>query len=317
MITTDDQLIEQRKKMMVKLELAHDRLKRYMSYMGPGLKRKIKRARLLRSRYLIHTLIKLRILKQLEIFTKTFFDKKIKIRMPDLDGKFLFFYGLLIEPEHKLCKYLVNELSESDTFFDIGANYGFYTLLAQNFGAKAHAFEPNPEIYELLEQTFSGKNAIGVKINQIALADTVGEVNFFDTSKAGHSGRGTIIFDTTEDISSFLRARRVFTTTLDQYVEEFGRPTFIKLDVEGAELAVINGGIKTLTATDGLTLSVEVFGGERGRKFSAEVIERLCNWGFKPFSLKEDGQPVAVDIDSPTAYVDSLPEGFDNMIFKK
>ncbi|MBU0625180.1 FkbM family methyltransferase [Patescibacteria group bacterium] len=308
---------ERRKEIMIRLESAHNRMKRYESFRGPGVKRKILRALLLRDKYLIYVLCQLHLLGQREVFAPTFLDKKIRVRVPDLDASYLFFYGILLGLEHKLCRYLVNELNETDKFFDVGANYGFYTLLAQSFSAEAHAFEPNPEICKLLEKTFNGENAVGVKINQIALADTIGEVNFYDTSAAGLSGRGTIISETAENMSNFLKVQRVPTTTLDQYVEKFGRPTFIKIDVEGAELAVINGGIKTLTTTEGLTLAVEIWGGERGRKFSTGVIERLCDWGYKPFSLNELGQPIAVDIDSPIAYIDSLPNTFDNMIFKK
>jgi FkbM family methyltransferase len=307
-----------RKEIMSKLRMAHNRVEHYKCLDGLGIKLKIKRAILLRSKYLIYSLFKLRILNCLEFFTPTFFGKKIKIRLSDIDGMFIYRYGILVGSEYKLCQYLVNELDENDCFFDIGANCGFYTLLAQSLGAEVHAFEPNLEIYKFLEETFKKEGAKRVKLNCLALSDRAGELDFFDTSLVGISGLSTTVADAVKDFSNQLKPLRVSAITLDQYIKKSIPPSFIKIDVECAELTVINGGIETLTTNNGLTLSVEVHGGERGRKYSANVLERLCGWGYIPHYLNEEGQALRINFETAIAYLDLLGEGnWDNLIFKK
>ena len=78
--------------------------------------------------------------------TETFFNKSIYGYVLDKDFLPINFFGNLISNEFPLLRYFVREISESDIFFDIGANYGFYSLLATELikDSNIHLFEPNP-----------------------------------------------------------------------------------------------------------------------------------------------------------------------------
>jgi hypothetical protein len=68
------------------------------------------------------------------------------------------------------------------TFVDVGANYGFYSLLAAqwNPALKVLAFEPVPEIYEALRNNLALNNLLQrVKAHQLALAGQSGNAVFY------------------------------------------------------------------------------------------------------------------------------------------
>lgn len=122
--------------------------------------------------------------------------------------------------------------------YDIGANSGFYSMLAaRRTGAngRVHAFEPNPRNVATLWEHVRLNRLSQVTVHPLALADSPGEMNFDDTNS--FSGR----------LSQF-GSCLVTTTTLDLLLEShmIEPPTIVKLDVEGAELAALQGGHQTL-----------------------------------------------------------------------
>lgn len=141
-------------------------------------------------------------------------------------------------------------VTKGDVVFDIGVFWGLYTvLLSQLVGekGKVYAFEPNPKLLPSLELT--AESLSNVKLYPIALSDKQGEVNFFvpeeDASMASLS-------DWTNGIAGDVYKITCKMQRLDDLVEEekIPAPNFIKCDVEGAELSVFNGGIKTLNRVD-------------------------------------------------------------------
>ena len=87
---------------------------------------------------------------------------------------FLFLNGILSGfGEYKLTKFFIKNLKEDDIFYDIGANYGFYSCLAAEFCKEVHLFEPIPFIFDNLKNNF--KNHQNVFLNNIALSDKKGK----------------------------------------------------------------------------------------------------------------------------------------------
>jgi len=123
--------------------------------------------------------------------------------------------------------------------YDIGASVGFYTLLgARGVGpdGRVYAFEPLTGNLEYLRRHLALNRATNVEIIEAAVSDVSGE-RCFDpgpNSSMGHlSAWGSV---------------RVISCTLDQLFAE-GRirpPTCVKIDVEGAEAAVIRGARQVL-----------------------------------------------------------------------
>lgn len=160
----------------------------------------------------------------------------------------------VLEPE---IEGLDQHVLRGDTCLDIGAEYGLYTIgLAALAGSSGRvvAFEPNPSLARWLRIVTRVLRIPRVTVANTALGDAVGWTelsvprrNFLPVHGrafivAGASGEGA----NTEFSSS--RHRRVRMETLDEVCRARGieRVDFVKADVEGAELAVLHGGIEVL-----------------------------------------------------------------------
>lgn len=122
--------------------------------------------------------------------------------------------------------------------FDIGANIGQAAkVLAQTFD-KVISFEPCWESYEILRDE-SPQNVVAISM---AVSDTNGEVELFETSRHIQSGQLTS-FDNNLDWGHCVGSRTVPCVTLVRAINLFGIPDFIKIDTEGHEVRVIRGGV--------------------------------------------------------------------------
>jgi FkbM family methyltransferase len=123
--------------------------------------------------------------------------------------------------------------------YDAGANVGFYTLLASKLvgdAGRVIAFEPDATNLEYLRRHVALNKAVNVEVFPLALADYSGSATF--GSDAGRS-QGAL---------SLSGDRTVEVTTLDSLLDA-GRippPSFIKMDIEGAEGAALRGAAHCL-----------------------------------------------------------------------
>lgn len=148
--------------------------------------------------------------------------------------------------------------------FDVGANWGFYVLLAhkhRSSGCEIVAFEPHPQSAKEL-RTQIELNGIGqATVIEAAMSDRDGTLEFLDTGSA--IGQKLAALGENGAPSRNIRVR---TMTLDAAAEQFGAPDLIKLDVEGAENLVLEGG-KNVMSEHRPALVVEVHGEERCARF--------------------------------------------------
>lgn len=133
----------------------------------------------------------------------------------------------------------VRHLKPGMVVHDIGANVGFYTLLASVLvgpSGRVVAFEPLPRNLEFLHGHSGRNRRDNVRVIEAAVADAPGEATFEDVahgSMAKLSARGSI---------------RVRLVALDELVErgEIPEPQMMKIDVEGAEVAVLKGAARLI-----------------------------------------------------------------------
>jgi len=136
-------------------------------------------------------------------------------------------------------------------FFDVGANVGLYSWEVRKVSPhrKILAFEPDPENIKLLEKTLSGANFQNVEICKCALSNRLAEVSFFQDNLT--SATGCVAGKDKPWIEQYLNGSaneiRVKTETLDSVVSEDKTPSLIKIDVEGHEVEVLQGGKNTLS----------------------------------------------------------------------
>ena len=119
--------------------------------------------------------------------------------------------------------------------FDIGANVGLYSLLFARKNATVIAFEPFPRNVEYLHRIVAINRVENVTIVPWAVGIEPGMRAFRqgETQASGHL--------------SAAGEQPVFCTSLDAYVEQYGiEPDLLKIDVEGAELEVLQGARRLL-----------------------------------------------------------------------
>jgi FkbM family methyltransferase len=139
------------------------------------------------------------------------------------------------------------EIRSSDILIDCGANIGGVASLFARTGAQVYAFEPNPVCFAAISKRFSLTPNVtcfnqGVTDKRCTLELTVknphGKWNEFDTSIAS-----TFMLDQLPPESSKTSIECV---DLSEFILSLGhRVRLIKLDIEGSEIAVINGLIDT------------------------------------------------------------------------
>ena len=129
---------------------------------------------------------------------------------------------------------------EGDIVYDCGACEGFFTRLALDSGAaRVVCIEPSGFMAACLRRTFANEIAQGrVVICEAALSSVAGRAMF--DQKPGEAFTGKLARSGSETVEL---------TTLDLLAETLGAPTFVKMDLEGAEYEALRGGVATLAQT--------------------------------------------------------------------
>jgi FkbM family methyltransferase len=123
------------------------------------------------------------------------------------------------------------------TFFDVGANYGFYSVLVgkSNPAVEIFSFEPVPEVFQLLQMNLA-RNKVSANTYQWAVSDTQGRFEFQISENSGESG-----FIANPD-HPVLMNMPVDTVSIDQFLDKISDgPCLIKIDTEGNELKALEG----------------------------------------------------------------------------
>jgi FkbM family methyltransferase len=135
--------------------------------------------------------------------------------------------------ESQLQKLVAQEVRPGSVFYDVGANVGFYSLLASGLvgAGKVFAFEPLPANIQFLNRHLLLNQIQNVEVLEVAISNQAGTA-FFRQEATRAMGRLQADGDC-----------RVQTAALDSLLQE-GRiapPNYIKMDVEGAEFTALIG----------------------------------------------------------------------------
>jgi FkbM family methyltransferase len=183
--------------------------------------------------------------------------------------------------ERPLQQLLARELKAGDVFYDVGANVGFFSLLASVLvGPRGRivAFEPLPRNVDLLRANLDLNAATNVSVVAAAVAETAGSTLF---ATAGSPSMGTM------DAS---RGLEVPVVGLDELVAsgEMPVPTAIKMDIEGAESRALSGARKTLEEHHPV-----IFLSTHGYRQHDECLQLLASLGYTVRTWRDgsaDGQ---------------------------
>lgn len=186
--------------------------------------------------------------------------------------------------------FLKSVFRDGDVFLDIGANLGWYSLVLgkQCPGAHIFAFEPIPSTVSVLERNIRLNGLENVEAVAMGMFNKDDELNFIFVEDVS----GATSLKMAGQTRGRAPAQEVLckTTTLDTFCTSRDlRPSLVKIDVEGAELMVVQGGEKTLEGTP--IILVELL-----RKWSREfgyhpndVFTYLAKYGYQAWEFAEDG----------------------------
>lgn len=192
------------------------------------------------------------------------------------------------EPEIDLVRFFLPHVKR---FIDVGANTGLYGFLAAQetaADAKVLMIEPQPDCIETLRETIWLNNwESKVMLLPCGLAGEPGELRLH------LSGTGST-FDNRFNDNVTLPTLNVSVETLDRLADQhpIGRPDFIKIDVEGFEQAVLDGGFHVLEQ-DRPVLFIEIADRILNRSFRNPkyqmTIETLQRHGYRVWRCTEKG----------------------------
>jgi FkbM family methyltransferase len=211
------------------------------------------------------------------VTARTFFDRDMRVHLPDLVGIKLYQYGFF---EEGLTRALIEKVPQGGVFIDIGAHVGYYTILASLLAGpegRVVAFEPTPRTRTELAFNTAGLDNVSIVPKaawdgptRLTLTDFGWRRSCFNSVVAARI-RGNPRHESIEveaiAVDDWLAAHDIV-------------PSFIKIDAESAEYRILQGLRGTIEKNRPI-LSVEV--GDYnlpGVPSSAELVRSLLALGY-------------------------------------
>lgn len=147
-------------------------------------------------------------------------------------------------------------IKKVSSFFDVGSNIGYYTIFACSENSNLHliSFEPAKSTLLYLKKNVLLNNFGGqIKIEEIALTDVKRPLTFHEVDnkkyKYTHHSLSGKSNASTRKLDKNFKIYTVPGTSLDTYCEKNAESAvdLIKIDAEGAELAILKGGYRTIS----------------------------------------------------------------------
>ncbi len=172
-------------------------------------------------------------------------------------------------------------IATGDLVFDIGANFGNRTKVFSRLGAVTVAIEPQTACADFLHSVF--KDTANFHLVRKALGAAAGQVEMLISNAHSISSLSPDWVRSVKESGRFSeynwdRKEMVLIDTLDNLIAQYGRPAFMKIDVEGFEEQVISG----------LSIPVEALSIEFAHEFiksTFRCIEHLCHIGDYQYQI--------------------------------
>lgn len=246
--------------------------------------------------------------RSVRVTTKTFWDGRMTVVFPEQVSVAIARYGVF---EEGLTRMVMDTLKPGMVFFDVGAHFGYFSLLAEwlvGETGQVHSFEPTPSTFGLLTTNLGSRR--NVRLNNVALFREESTLSLSDYGLR-YAAFNTLTGGKLDDATKARLAPTQVTvraTSLDRYMADTGvKPDFVKIDAEGAELDILKGMGRVL-AEARPAISLEVGDPEgTGAGGSREVLDYLASKGYTPYEFR-DGQVVPHRLTERYVY--------DNVLFK-
>ncbi|MEE1756785.1 FkbM family methyltransferase [Streptomyces sp. SP18CS02] len=222
---------------------------------------------------------------------RTRFGARVAVDTQDLIQRYLYMFGVW---EPHMTRWLQRRLRPGDTFVDVGANIGYYSLLASRLvgdGGRVVAIEASPAFHRRVVQHARLNGRGNIRAVNAAVSDSRTMLTFVLASSRNMGANSIVPYDGPAE-SSFEIEARPLTDLLE--AEEVAGARVIKIDVEGAEGAVVRGMAPLLgTLRPDAEITVEVAPDRMAQLGDAvaELYDTMRSHGFHAYRLDNDYAP--------------------------
>ena len=248
----------------------------------------------------------------------SFFGAEMKLILPA--GTDIYLTGCKShDSEIRLAKYLLNTLKRGDTFFDIGAHFGYFSLLgAEIVGieGKVFSFEASKSTFRILSDNINSYS--NIEIYNQAVSDKKSKLSFYEFP-ALYSEYNSIEITQFENTDWYSKNQpqeiKVEAISLSDFVEaKRVNPEVIKIDVEGAEYLVIEGA-KELLKNQSPKIILEFLNSTRKNEAHLKAQRLLELLGYAAFFINKEGRLKRCE--NIEEYLNFNCLDSDNIIFQK
>jgi len=203
-------------------------------------------------------------------------------------------FGQELVPTHQVPERTLAGLQATEfaLVFDIGANRGdflHWSLRRYRF-LEMHCFEPLPEPFAELQSLARRSSRLDRRVwaHNVALGDRAEDAIMF--AHREHLVSSSLLATTARTLELFPQAQKQQSTTirterLDDFVAQHGiviaHPTLVKMDVQGFENRVIEGGLKVLAQCHVLIIEINFERLYEGQASFREIFLALDELGFE------------------------------------
>ncbi|ATL83741.1 FkbM family methyltransferase [Streptomyces malaysiensis subsp. malaysiensis] len=226
--------------------------------------------------------------RPLHRLARTRFGATFAVDTQDLIQRYLYLFGVW---EPHMTRWLQRRLKPGDVFVDIGANIGYYSVLASRLvggSGKVVAVEASPTFLGLLQRHARRNGCANIRTVNAAVSDREELLTFILASSRNMGANSVVPYDGPAE-STFEIAARPLPDLLTE--DEIARARVIKVDVEGAEGGVVRGLVPLLDRLrPDAELTVEVTPqrmAELGDSVE-ELLAALTGHGFHVYRLTND-----------------------------
>ena len=223
--------------------------------------------------------------------------------------------GKAHDSEIRLSSYIINILKENDTFVDVGAHFGFFSLLAGMIvgsQGKVIAFEGGIDTYQVLQKNINIK--ANIQANNKVVSNIQGEVRFYQFPTA-YSEYSSLDIEQYKD-TDWIKNNPPKATVMDSIrlsQELKGQDVdMIKVDVEGGELEVLSGLSEYLINYNPIII-IEYLSADRNNQSHVLAAQYLVDRGYKSHIIDIKGEVKRCD--NLMEYMKREEMESDNIVF--
>jgi FkbM family methyltransferase len=225
---------------------------------------------------------------------KTRFGFSLQVKLPDTIQKVVLLTGRW---EPFLTRFVLDTLGSGDTFVDLGANIGYYSLLASRLiseSGRVYSIEASPSIFGCLRENVARNHVTNITAIHAIVSDKECRKPFW-LAPEPHGGRSTTLEAVASHLDMHLEAY-VWSSPLIDLIptESLFNARLIKVDVEGAEGEVLRPLVPLLSRFCARTrwmveLSPELSPG--GQADIDWIYQSFCSAGYRAFAVPNTYSP--------------------------